>query len=60
MTDTVEVKQQHTIARFVRQDGEIVEGCVCQVWPDEVTIEEGEISHLADKDPETCPHTVKR
>jgi len=59
MSETVPIWQRHDIVRIKRQDGELVEGCVCQVADNSVDIEEGEISHLADKD-DDCPHQGTR
>lgn len=54
MENEVEFHQYHTIMEFERADGKTVKGCTCQVWPDEVEIEDGEISHLADRTKD-CP-----
>jgi hypothetical protein len=55
MSETIPVWQHHGIVKVKRQDGEFVTGCTCQVADESVDIEEGEISHLAEKDND-CPH----
>jgi hypothetical protein len=55
MSETIPVWQHHGIVQVKRQDGEVVHGCMCQVADESVDIEEGEISHLAEKDKD-CPH----
>lgn len=52
--ETIPVWQHHGIVQVIRQDGEYVHGCTCQVADDEVEIVDGEISHLAEKD-RGCP-----
>ena len=55
-TERLLAHQTHSIYHFYNQDGEQVSGCVCQVWPDEVDITNGKISHLEPKN-EDCPYT---